>query len=71
MSAAHGPKAGVALGLTACEREPIHIPGALLALPPTHLTALQVIANTAEYVGNPPEALRGTYGFWTPVNRRR
>jgi chemotaxis family two-component system sensor kinase Cph1 len=49
----------------ACEREPIHIPGAiqphgvLLSADPENWTIAQVSANSAKLLGQPPEALAG------------
>ena len=53
------------IDLTNCDREPIHIPGAiqphgvLLVLSDPDLTILQASANTAERLGVPPEELLG------------
>lgn len=53
------------IDLTACDREPIHTPGAiqphgvLLALEEASLRIVQVSANTAEQLGRPPEGLLG------------
>jgi chemotaxis family two-component system sensor kinase Cph1 len=51
--------------LTNCDREPIHIPGriqahgVLLALSPADHTVVQASQNTADYFGQPPDALLG------------
>jgi light-regulated signal transduction histidine kinase (bacteriophytochrome) len=57
---------GTPIDLTNCDREPIHIPGAiqphgaLLVLGEPDLTILQVSANVQERLGIPPERLLGT-----------
>jgi len=53
------------MDLSACDREPIHISGAiqphgvLLALDPEHMTVVQVAGDTMALLGVPPEALLG------------
>ena len=53
------------MDLTACDTEPIHIPGSiqphgvLLVIKEPELTVVQVSANTSEHFGVGPEALLG------------
>ena len=60
LGASHTP-AYVPSDLTTCDREPIHVPGAiqphgvLLALDPATMTAVMVSANTGEMLGIEPE----------------
>ena len=63
MSERHASEAG--LDLHACDREPIHVPGAiqphglLIVLDEPALTVVQVSANAADLTGFAPEALLG------------